>query len=116
MSLKTDIAADNLTILNDTDELAVAIVLTDPTGPTVHTITGLYARVGIDIDVNTGLMVTGDKSSIAVALSDLGGDIPTDGWTVSVDDITGTTFTGTIKHAWPDRTIGQVVCLMERTE
>ena len=115
MSLRTDIAADNLRILNDTDELAVAIVLNDPTGPE-HTITGLYARVGIDIDVQTGLMIAGDKSSIAVALSDLGGSIPTDGWGVTVTDITDTVFSGRVKHAWPDRTIGMVVCLLERRE
>ncbi len=116
MSLRTDIAADNLTILNDTDELAVAITLTDPDGPTVHTITGLYARVGVDVDIQTGLMVAGDKSSIAVALSDLGGNIPTDGWGVEVTDITGTVFRGRVKHAWPDRTIGQVMYMLEERE
>lgn len=116
MSLREDIAADTVAILADTDDLAVSIELTDPAGPTIYAVTGFYNRVGIDQDPQTGFVIAGDKSSVVISISALGGNIPADGWGVEVEDITGTVFSGRIKHVWPDRSLGQVLCMLEGRE
>lgn len=122
MSLRTQVAADLKTILEDTDGFGWAITVTDPAG-TSASLTGLSTDIGLLIDPETGIAVSGRRASIAIALASLSAaslSIPagvaspsSKPWVVTFADVAGTSHTFKIQEAMPDRAAGVVTCILE---
>jgi hypothetical protein len=114
MNLRELAEADNTFLIeDDVNGFAVPINLTDPSG-SVYKVKGLYSRIGVDIDPETGLKVPGNRSTITIRLSSLGGAVPDDGWFIETTDITGATVKGKATAVMLDRTAGRVDMIMRR--
>lgn len=99
-----------------------AVTLTAPValGSTVYPLTGMYGRVGVDVDAE-GMPVIGDKSSLSISLSALmtagladPDDLKKPGWTASMLDALGVTFTGRLESVMLDRTLGVATFILKR--
>lgn len=122
-SLRTQAAADLRVILEDSAAgFGRAITVTDPAGFSA-VLTGLSDDIGLTIDPQTGVAVSGRTASVALALASLtaaGFAIPkgiADGaskpWVITFDDIEGNAHTFKIAEAMVDRAAGLVVCMLE---
>jgi hypothetical protein len=112
MSLRDMVAEDSTAIIEDDDDFASPIVLIAP-DTTRYDLRGIYNRVGVMIDPNSGLKIFGNSSSITVSLStliSLGVTIEaldTENWQVEAEDINGEKVVGYISAALKDRTLGR---------
>lgn len=124
-SLLERAAADLTRILSDAaGGFAVPIRVVDPSS-NAATINGLATDIGIKIDPETGVAVSGRKASVAFPLAKLleaGLDDPrgiTDNmkrpWTVTLELPTGGEGTFKISGTVPDR-LGCIVCFLEEYE
>ena len=107
--------ADNAYILEDSENGFARMIKITDTGrvPTTYTVYGQAIRVGVDIDLDTGNMVPGNKTALTVRLSSLG-VLPDEDWTVEFTDITGTLVKGKVSYVMLDRTAGRVTMIMKR--
>lgn len=122
-----DIAAtDNVAILeDDVGGFGWPITVTDPDG-TVGALVGMSNDIAQVIDPDTGVAVSGRSASVSIAISSLtaeGLGLPVGiadkskkPWLVAFDDINGNAHTFKVQQSNPDRTIGDVVCLLEAWE
>lgn len=120
MNLKTLAEQDGAIVLEDADDgFAVPVTFTIPavdiySEPVVLNVNGIYNRIGVYFDPDTGLPVPGDYSSLTVRLSSLSSNEPNGTWTVSVQDITGATITGKVLKPMFDRSLGRVTLFFKR--
>lgn len=125
MSLRAQAETDLAVTLEASGDFGWPIVLTDPAG-FVGT-EQLYAQtgdIGVLIDPDTGMAVTGRKATCTVRMASLTAagftslpfSVPeTTGkpWLVAFDTPSDVSQTYKIKQAWPDRTLGVVVLVLE---
>lgn len=123
MSLRVQAAADLLIILQDpTTGFGWPITLVSPDGKTA-TFVGFSTDIGVTLDPETGVFVSGRKASVALsieALKQAGFGIPRaiadrnlKPWLVRFDDIHGKSQLFKVSEANPDTAIGCVTCLLE---
>lgn len=115
MNLNELAEADNAIILEDAETgFGKCITLTDLDGA-VYRVNGQYIRRGVEVDMDTGLMVPGNSSAVTVRLSSLGpGVLPDEGWMIETSDITGAALKGKASHVLLDRTAGRATLLFKR--
>lgn len=125
MNLRLQAAADLQAILSDTaNGFARALTVTPPVGAPVA-LTGLWTDVGMSIDPNTGMMVTGRKASVSIAraalraagLADPKGvaDSASKPWVISYVELDGVTTTRwKVSDVAPDRGLDIVTCMLEK--
>jgi hypothetical protein len=120
MNLKTLAEADGAIVLEDADDgFAVPVTLTIPavdiySEPVVLQVNGIYNRIGVFFDPDTGIQVPGDTSAVTVRLSSIAPHEPNGTWTISVQDITGATITGKPMKPLFDRSLGCVTMFFKR--
>lgn len=108
MGLREIAEQDNAFLVEDgAAGFATDVTLDDNAGNTYPAIKGVYFRVGVTIDPNTGQTVVGEQSHVTVRLSSLTA-IPEDGWKCTVADITGSDVVGYVTSPMPDRTLGRM--------
>lgn len=98
------------------------ITVTDPSNVSVP-MKGYSTDIGQVIDPETGGLISGRLASVVLVMSSLfeaGFGIPkgiTDPnqkpWLITFQDINGTTGTFKVTNTMPDRTIGNIVCMLE---
>lgn len=122
MGLRAQATADLQAILEDENDFAWDISVTDPSGATAS-LKGFTADIGTDIDLETGATVAGRRASIALPIAALAAaglgipvhisDAASNPWVVSFLDGDGvTTRTFKVVSTMPD-SIGVVTCLLE---
>ena len=122
MGLRERAAADCKAIVEDLGGFGWALSVTSPEGVTAALV-GLAADIGLTIDPNTGLPITGRKAHVSMANESLlaaFGVLPrgiADGvgkpWLVRFDDIHGSPHTFKVRESAPDRAIGLTTCWLE---
>lgn len=125
MSLLEEAAEAFEMICQDLDGFGVQVELTNPAGETAF-VAGLFNRVGSDVDPETGRLVQGQRSSVAVPLriidaTGLGTPIgEAEGsarpWRVRVTDIRGRSHLYKVMATMPDDSAGSLVCVLEAYE
>jgi hypothetical protein len=120
VGLRAQAATDLQAILEGEDSWPITV--TDPSGTTAA-LTCLSTDIGLTIDPETGVAVSGRHAEAAIALATLdaaGLGIPrgiadTSGkpWIVTFDDILGTPHTFKVRSTLPDRALGLVRCVLE---
>jgi len=121
MSLRETAAADLDVILNDIDDWAVDIILTDPSGVSLS-MRGFSMDIGVSVDAETGQLVSGRSASVSLPISDIlmaGMVLPTGStdtssmpFVVTFDDTDGMSYRFEVVSTQPDRTLGLVVCAL----
>jgi len=122
MSLRTQAEADLSFILEDASAFGWPVTLTDPSGSSVS-LTGSAKDVSEQIDPETGHVVSVRVASVTLRRSSItkaGLNQPqaitsrsAKPWTVTFDDINGSSHTFKVIEAKPDRTVGLVVLTLE---
>ncbi len=123
MGLRETAEADLAHILEDkTAGFGWDITVTDPAGTSVLLV-GYSNDIGMSIDPDTGVAVSGRRASVALRISSLttaGLGIPkgiidatSKPWRVTFNDIEGTSHTFKVQESHPDRALGVVTCLLE---
>ena len=122
MSLRARAAADNTRIIESSNGFGWHVVLTSPDGISISLV-GLTNDISQKIDPETGMMVVGRKASVTLSsatLSASGVGIPrgeSDSsrkpWSVRFADIRGVEQLFKVSQVIPDRTFGNVVCMLE---
>jgi len=122
MGLREEAEADMIEIHENTNEFGWDIFLTDPDGVTVPVV-GLANDIAQAIDPDTGLIISGRSASVSIPIQSItqagvglpvGISDPTSRpWTVTFDDILGTSWTFKISNTSPDRSLGNIVCQLE---
>lgn len=125
MSLFLEAAEAFEEICQDPNGFGVDIELTSPAGQ-VATVRGLFNRVGSDLDPETGRLVQGQRSSVALPLRviDAAGigtpfgeaetaKLP---WRVRVTDVRGRVHSYKVVATMPDDSAGCLVCILEAYE
>lgn len=115
MNLLNQAESDNSFILEDivngfgrSASFQAPTIAPDP-APSPIVVGVQYIRRGYKLDAN-GMPIAGDEAAITARISSLGAVMPTDGWTVTVADSTGTNVTYKIEKGktMQDRTLGRV--------
>ena len=98
------------------------ITVTNPAGATLELV-GFSADIGLSIDPETGVAISGRKASVALPISRLyeGGfalprataDTSSKPWLVRFADIHGRPHLFKVQEAMPDTAIGCITCLLE---
>lgn len=122
MGILSDARNDLRSILTNTNEFAVAVTFTPPTGSAV-TIQGIHTRHNMGLDMDTGQAVNTPNAHLTVhekTLTDAGytvrnanGAVALKGHRVTVADSNGTNRTYTIGETMPDETLGNIVMLLK---
>lgn len=123
MGLREKAEADTGRILEDsTRGFGWAITVTDPAGTAVP-LTGFSDDISQVIDPDTGQIVSGRQSSVALRISSLlaaGLTLPVGiadaaqkPWLIAFDDINGNAWTFKVMQSNPDRAMGVITCLLE---
>lgn len=122
MGLRAQAALDLRAITEDAAGFGWPITVTDPSGVT-GALTGLSTDIGLMIDPETGIAVSGRKASVALALASLtaaGLGIPRGvadqagkPWVVTFADVHGAPHTFKVQSTMPDRAAGIAVCMLE---
>lgn len=99
------------------------ITVTDPDGNVSSGLYGFSDDIAQVIDPDTGQAVSGRLASVSLRISSLAlqglglpvgiVDASLKPWLVAFDDINGNAFTFKVQESNPDRTLGNVVCLLE---
>jgi hypothetical protein len=122
----TELATDDLefTLEDNAEGFGWLISVTDPSGQTnVGPLYGSYMDIGLAIDPDTGMLVSGQRATIALkieSLSDQGLGIPQaiadeskKPWVVVVTDTNSVESTFKVSSSQPDRIMGLVTCTLE---
>lgn len=123
MGLREQAGADLIAILQDRAEgFGWSITLISPNGQS-GSFVGFSTDIGLTIDPETGVYVSGRKASVALPIETLkqaGFSIPRaiadrnlKPWLVRFDDIHGRSQLFKVSEAFPDTAIGCVTCLLE---
>lgn len=122
MGLRAQAAVDLRSILEDTLGFGWPITVTDPSG-NARNLVGSSTDVSQSFDVGTGTAVTSRTAHVTISLASLaaaGLGIPKaidDGagkpWRVRFNDTAGASYEFKVSEAWPDRTLGCVLCSLE---
>jgi len=123
MGLRQIAQADLKAILeDDVNGFGWPITVTDPSNVSAS-MKGHSNDIGQMIDPETGQLVSGRLASVTLmmsSLADAGLGIPVGitnssqrPWRVTFDDIDGVSHTFKVTNTMPDRTVGNVVCLLE---
>lgn len=122
MSLRALAASDNKSIVEDLDGFGWPITVTNPAG-TAASMVGVSTDVGIAIDVETGVSVTGRSAEVSLRIDSLAAaglglpraepDAGGKPWLVAFNDTDGASYTFKVVEARPDRAIGIIVCALE---
>lgn len=118
MSLRSQMVADARAMIDADGD---AVTLTAPgVGGAVYLLTGIYNRVGMDLDAE-GQPIATDKSTLTVSLAALASagladpeTLKLPGWRVDVADSTGITFTGRVDTPYLDRTLGVFTAILKK--
>lgn len=109
----------------DADGFRWPVVLTAPDGTQSTGLTGLSSDISQVIDPDTGQAVSGRLASVAVRISSLAVEFPTQGlprgiadttgkpWLVDFDDINGNSYQFKIAQSNPDRALGLLTLIVE---
>ena len=109
MSLRDQAALDVQSILNA--EIGVPITLTDADS-VEHIINGKVFKVDITIDPDTGAQINEPATMVDISLFDLDED-PTEAWSVSTTDTDGNAISGQVRAPKFDRTLMNVIFIIE---
>jgi len=122
MSLREIAAADLKTIMEDQQGFLHSIQLTSP-DKRIESFDGRSLDIGIAIDPETGLTISGRQSSISLSIASLAAkcfhlpegicDSNLKPWLVKFKDLQGNDHSFKIKSTSPDRTLGCIVCHLE---
>lgn len=123
MGLRETARADLRAILEDTEGgFGWPITITNPDGVTAD-LTGFSTDIGMTIDMDTGLPVSGRSASVALPIAALTeaalglprgiADSSRAPWLVTFLDIEGASHTFKVFQAMPDLAIGIVTCVLE---
>lgn len=109
-------------VTDNTDGFGWPITVTDPAG-TSAALVGRSNDIGLVIDPDTGLAVSGRNASVALTITSLSGaglgipvgveDTTGKPWVVVFDSINGAPYTFRVTSTRPDRALGIVVCILE---
>lgn len=124
MGLHDQAALDARSFLEDvTGGFGQDVTVTDPFGFRLA-LKGFVNRVGQQIDPDTGVMVSGDITTVALPVAALvaGGrgipkgvsDTSSTPWVVSFADLQGVVSKFKVRETNQDRTLGVVVCILEQ--
>lgn len=122
-NLRTLANTDLQSIVTDqADGFGWPITITDPAG-TSAALVGRSNDIGLVIDPDTGLAVSGRSASVAVTITSLSAaglglpvgveDTTGKPWVVVFNSINGSPYTFRVIATQPDRALGIVVCLLE---
>jgi hypothetical protein len=125
MSLRSDMVGDAQGIITDEGDpvtlTSPAVVGPPPVAGTIYVLTGIYNRVGMDLDADGQPIVT-DKSTLTISLAAIRAaglvdveDLKKPGWTVSVLDAMGTAVALRIDTPYLDRTLGVATFILKRS-
>jgi len=119
MGLRTVAAADAKAILEDSASgFGWPLTLTSPAGVS-SMLTGFATDVAESVDPETGVSVSGRRTSVAVSLLSLAElpavvhDETSRPWLVTYADVAGVVGTWKVIEVLPDRALGVVVLLLE---
>ena len=122
MSLRQQANADMIAIVESVTDFGWPITVTSPAGVSLAMV-GLSTDIGVTMDPQTGMPISGRKASVALAIASLiagGLDIPrgiadrtSKPWRVTFADIGGTSHTFKVVESAPDRAAGLVTLLLE---
>ena len=109
-------------ILEDTDGFGWDITVTSPEGVSANLV-GSSGDVGLLVDLETGLVVSGRLANVILRISSLTTarlaipegimDASKKPWLVTFNDINGNAHTFKVSQSSPDRTIGVVKLMLE---
>lgn len=120
-----EIAEQDLGFILEGDENGFRwpITVTDPDGNVSSGLYGFSDDISQVIDPDTGQAVSGRLASVSLRISSLAlqglgipvaiADSSRKPWLVAFDDINGNAFTFKVQESNPDRTLGNVVCILE---
>lgn len=122
MSLRTLAESDLAVTLEDREAgFGWPITVTDPDGLS-GSLTGSSTDIAQVIDPDTGEAVSGRLATVTIRMSSLFAqglalpvgiaDTTLKPWLVSFDDINGTAHTFKVVQSNPDRTLGQITCIL----
>lgn len=122
MGLREQAGLDLISILEDTAGFAWPIELTSPAGATLNLL-GFSTDIGLSIDPETGVAITGRKASIAIPSARLRAagfanpraiaDTSSKPWLVRFPDIHGRSHLFKVQEGIPDEAIGCIRCDLE---
>ena len=122
MGLRSIAEADLATTLEDVAGFGWPITITDPSGVSAS-ITGQSDDIALEIDPETGQLVSGRVASVALRISTLtanGLGLPVGvaneslrPWVVKFKDPSGNDYTFKVQQSNPDRALGVVTCRLE---
>ena len=109
MSLRDQAALDVQSMLNN--ELGTTITLTDENS-VEYIVLGKVFRVDVTVDPDTGAKIFEPATMCNVSLLDLDSE-PTEAWSVVTTDVIGNTISGQVRAPMFDRTLGNVIFIIE---
>jgi hypothetical protein len=123
MGLRDQAAADLVAIMSDTSNgFGWEVTVTAPTGASA-VVVGFSTDIGLTIDPETGVAVSGRKASVSLPIASLTAaglglpkgiaDTTSKPWQVRFADIHGTQQRFKVAETLPDRALGVVVCILE---
>lgn len=125
MSLRT-LAEQDMGVILEGDAYGFRwpVTVTDPDGNTDDTLYGFSDDISQTIDPDTGELVSGRLASVALRVSTLNAagfaglpravaDSSRKPWTVTFNDINGTSHTFKVRQSNPDRALGMLTCILE---
>lgn len=87
----------------------------DAPAATIYNLNGFNLRIGVAIDVETGLLIAGNKTAITVHLSNFSvSNLPDNDWLVEATDITGVLVKGKATDVMLDRALGFATILFKK--
>lgn len=99
------------------------ITVTNPAGLPSEGLYGFSDDISQTIDPDTGELVSGREASVALRIATIQnvfGELPrgvadstSKPWLVTFNDIGGTEYTFKVKQSNPDRTLGNLTCVLE---
>jgi hypothetical protein len=126
VGLREQAAADNRAILEDSAAgFGWPITVTDPNGNTAARI-GFSNDIAQAIDADTGMLVSGRSVSCTLSIASLvavGLGVPqgiaesnSRPWVIEFSDVGGRPYRMKVRESRPDRSLGCVLCILEKFE
>lgn len=124
MSLRTTAANDFKKITQNLKEWGLKLTITAPDDSTFDVI-GLATDISLKVDPDTGLVVSGRKASVAISLDQFRANDITEvpsmrpdqsgkPYRISFTSEDGNTYNFSIRESIPDRTLDQVVLILQQ--